>query len=436
MEQFIAIMWRIDYPLSLLILYTAFFIPSNKKKLFFIPLIVGIAAMFGFWQIQAYVPIFRENVFLAMLLYTFELGIFSAMIIFTFDVSIPSSILIMLFIVSLQHLSYKISLQTVNFIDINLYNTGYYFIFSYSFLIAITIIIYFFYSRKLNEYIGYATIYSNMIAFGVIISIVLFFSFYQQKLMFLENENRLLITTLFNFSNIIITALNIVFLYVFSILQKRKQEALIVSLMAQKERERFELAQITVDEINIKYHDLKHMLQDNEAHINEEDLKEIRETVTNYKAIIQTNNAGLNVVVYETQLKCIKLGIDLNVLIDGDAFADFKPHHIYSLMSNLLDNAIEAVNEIEEKEKRRIFLKIKTVRESIILSLENYIKQTPKMFRGIPVTSKKDVNKHGYGLKSVKRIVDRYDGMLDYSTRDNKFIVTIVFPKKLNNDKN
>lgn len=425
-------MWRIDYPLNLLILFLAFFIPSNKRKLFFIPLIIGIFSMFAFWQLQVYFPILRNNVYLAMLMYIVELGIFLAMIHFSFDMSFSSSILVLLFIVSLQHLSFKLSLQTVNFIDINIYNTGYYFIFSYSYLIAITVIIYFFYSRKLNEYINYATIYSNMIAFAVIVFIVLFFSLYQQRLMFLDNENRLLITSLLNFSNIIITLLNIIFLYVFTVLQKRKQEALISSLLAQKERERFELAQITVDEINIKYHDLKHMLQDNEGRINEEDLKEIRETVTNYKAIIQTSNSGLNVVVYEAQLKSIKLNIDLNVLIDGDVFINFKPHHIYSLMSNLLDNAIEAVDKIEEKEKRRIFLKIKTVRESIVLSLENYIKQTPKMVKGVPVTSKKDSIKHGYGLKSVQRIVDRYNGVLDYSIKDNKFNVTIVFPKIVN----
>lgn len=430
MDFFINTLWRIDYPLCLLILYLAVLIPTNKKKHFYIPLIIGIITMVLFWQLQVEFPILKENIFLAMLMYMIELAIFLAMIIFTLDVSVSSSILVMLFVVSLQHLSYKLALQTMNFIDINLYHTPFYFVFSYSYLIVITVVVYFFYSRKLNEYIGYASIYANIIAFTVVVLIILFFSLYQQKFMFSDIENRFLITSLFNFSNIIITVLNIVFLYVFSILQERKQEALIISLMAQKERERFELAEITVDEINIKYHDLKHMLQDNEAHINEEDLKEIKETVTNYKAIIQTSNSGLNVVVYEAQLKCIKLGIDLNVLIDGDSFKDFKPHHIYSLMSNLLDNAIEATNEISEKEKRRIFLKIKTVRESIILSLENYINELPKMFKGVPVTSKKDASKHGYGLKSVQRIVDRYDGVLDYSVKDNKFTVTIVFPKK------
>ena len=431
MEQFISLLWRVDYPLSLLILYLAFFIPAHKKKFFYIPLVIGIAVMFSFWQLLTEFPILKNNVYLAMLIYIVELLFFLVMIYFTIDVSFPSSALVMLLIVSLQHLSFKLSLQLLNFIDINIYRSPYYFICSYSFLIVTAIVAYFFYSRKLNEYIGYANLYTNMIAFGVVIIIVLFFSLYQQKLMFIENENRLLITTLFNFSNILITLLNILFLYIFAILQKRKQEALIISLMAQKEKERFELAQITVDEINIKYHDLKHMLQDNEAHINEEDLKEIKEVVTNYKAIIQTSNAGLNVVVYEAQLKCIKLGIDLNVLVDGDAFKDFAPHHIYSLMSNLLDNAIEATSEIEDKENRRIFLKIKTVRESIVLSLENYINKSPKMFKGVPISSKKDSSKHGYGLKSVKRIVDRYDGMLDYTVKDNKFRVTIVFPKKI-----
>ena len=203
--------------------------------------------------------------------------------------------------------------------------------------------------------------------------------------------------------------------------------------MASKEKERYELAKITIDEINIKYHDLKHMLQNNTTNINDEDLKEIKETITNYKAIIQTSNQGLNIVVYESQLKCINLGIDLNVLIDGDVFKDFKPHHIYSLLSNLLDNAIEAVDEIKDKDKRRISLKIKNVRESIVVSLENYYSRKPIFLNGRPLTSKKDSSKHGYGYMSIKRIVDKYDGVLDYSFKDDKFVVTILFPKRKEN---
>ena len=423
------VMWRLEYPLTLLIVYFAFFICSNKKKRFYIPLIVGILAMFGYWQIQGINKIIVENVFLATPFYLLEITILAAMVYFTLDIGLSSSIFLTINIVSLQHVCYKGSLQIVNFIDMELYHSPYYFIIDYAFTIVFAVIIYFTYSRKLIEYISYASVAANTVAFAVFVAIELVFSFYQSKLKFLDNPNRMLINSLFNFSNIIISILLISSLYTFVILQKRKQEALIISLMAQKERERFELSKITMDEINIKYHDLKHMLQDNNNSINEDDLKEIKETVTNYKAIIQTSNAGLNVVVYENQLKCIKLGIDLNVLIDGDTFTDFKPHHIYSLLSNLLDNAIEAVEPIKEKNKRRVSLKIKTVRESIILSIENYFDIPPKMFNGVPI-SLKNSTKHGYGLKSVKRITDIYDGVIDYSIKDDKFIVTIIFPKK------
>ena len=433
MGYFIEVLWRVDYPLNLLILFLAFFIPSKKKKRFYIPLIIGLVILFGFWQLQTDVPLIRENVFLSMGIYIVELGFLLGLIYFTLDFGFESSLFIMIFIVASQHLSYKLALQLVNFIDIGLYNTSYYLLISYSFLILITIALYFAYTRNLNEFVSYANILSNSIALGIIILIALFFSLYQRKVMFIESEHRFLISTLFNFSNIIISIMVILFLYGFSVSQKRKQEALIVSLMASKERERYELAKITVDEINIKYHDLKHMLQDNTNNINEEDLKEIKETVTNYKAIIQTSNEGLNIVIYESQLKCIKLGIDLNVLIDGDVFKDFKPHHIYSLLSNLLDNAIEAVDKIEDKERRRISLKIRTVRESVIVSLENNYEKKPVLINGRPLTTKIDASNHGYGYISIKRIVDKYDGVLDYSLKDDKFVVTILFPKK---DKN
>ena len=43
------------------------------------------------------------------------------------------------------------------------------------------------------------------------------------------------------------------------------------------------------------------------------------------------------------------------------------------------------------------------------------------------LTSKQDKSLHGYGLKSVERIVTRYDGDLAYEMEDGMFVVSITF---------
>lgn len=428
MDLLVQILWRLDYPLTVLVSFLVFFIPLKKRKHFYIPLIIGIIALFGFWQIREIPGIDKDNEWISLLFYLGAITILYFISLLTLEVDYKSASFIILCALTLQHLSFKIALQTINFIDINLYHSAYYFLFSYPILIALCFVIYFLFSRRLKEYIHFVNIYFNVVAFTLFVLIAIIFSIFEQKVMFIDSPDRLLISSLLNFSNITITVLIVTSLYFTSVIQKRKEETLLLSMMAQKQRERFELAKITIDEINIKYHDLKHMLQDNQNKINEEDLKEIRKTITNYKAIVQTSNVGINTAVYESQLKCVNLGIDLNVLLDGgDMLKDYKPHHIYSLLSNLLDNAIEAVSKLDE-DKKRIYLTIKKVRESTVIIIENYTENNPVMDDGLPTTSKKDHTRHGYGLKSVKRIVDIYNGLLNISTKDNKFIVKIVFP--------
>ena len=430
MHDFLTLLWKVDYPLTLLVSFLAFFIPLKKRKNFIIPLVIGLLALFGFWQIRDIRGVNKDSELLLIIFYLGEIGILFATTFFTLEIDLTTALFILQCVLSLQHLSFKVSLQIVNFIDINLYFTIYYFLISYLVLAGFTVLMYFIFSRRLTDYVGFSNIIFNTIAFTLIIAIVIIFSIYEQGIMFQNMENRLLITSLLNFSNIIIILLIIVFLYTTAILQKRKEETMLLSMMAQKERERFELAKITIDEINIKYHDLKHMLQDNKTNINEEDLNEIRKTITNYKAIVHTSNVGLNTAVFESQLKCINLGIDLNVLLDGDVFQGFKAHHIYSLFSNLLDNAIEYVSKYEEVEKKRILLTIKSVRDSIVIIVENYLEKEPTIQNGLPHTSHKDLTRHGFGLKSVKRIVDIYEGLFTIKTDDNKFTVKIVFSKQ------
>lgn len=430
MEHFINILWKIDYPLTLIVSFVIFLLPLRKRHRLWIYFSLFAVALFGVWIVRSYIPDIQNNVGLTILFYILEISVLFGLIYFTLDVKLSSALVVLLCAVSTQHLAFKLSMQLLIFIDISLFNSAYYFLTSYLMLMVFAIFIYFVFARRLVEYIDYANIYFDMVVLALVILIEIVLSIYQQNIMFMEHENRVLIASIMNISNIILTAFILFILYVSTVYQKRKEESLVLSAMSQKERERFELAKITIDEINIKYHDLCHMMQDNEKNINDEDLKEIKQTVTNYKAIIHTSNTGLNVVIYEAQLKCINLGINLNVLVDGDSLAGFKNHHIYSLFSNLLTNSIEAVENIEDKDQRRIFLSIKRVRDSIVISIENPIKEAVSLKNGMPLTNKKDTVKHGFGLKSVKHIIDIYNGAFSLETKNNKFVVTIIFPKQ------
>ena len=133
-------------------------------------------------------------------------------------------------------------------------------------------------------------------------------------------------------------------------------------------------------------------------------------------------------ILTEKSLICKKYGITLTCLADAERLRFMREGDLYSLFGNLLDNAIEAVKKLDAPEKRIIALNIKPAEEMLTIGLSNYYQGTVELEGGLPRTSKEDKNYHGFGMKSVKRIVEQYGGALTLRVADNMFRVSILFP--------
>lgn len=83
---------------------------------------------------------------------------------------------------------------------------------------------------------------------------------------------------------------------------------------------------------------------------------------------------------------------------------------------------------IEDKEKRLIHLSVSASRGFLVIRCENYCLETPAFADGLPVTSKPDAQNHGYGLKSIRYSIEKYDGTMTLRNEDDWFRATIVFP--------
>lgn len=419
-------LWAIDYPLELFLAFIIFFIALNKKKKWYIYLPLTIVALFGIWQLY-HIDFIYNNELLTISFYVLMMGITYLMIISAIDISPINALFVLGSILSMQHLIYKITMEIIIAIDMSLLSEIYYFLISYIAMLIIYPLIYLLVARKLKDYIDSTNVVANLVAIVLIISVEIILGIYEQKIFLSDFPNHKAISLLINSSNIIITAFNLVFIYITAILQHKKEENIILNLINNKNQSRYELAKVTVEEINMKYHDLKHALKKED--LDDELKKEIEETITNYKAIVNTNNKGVNVAIYEAQLRSIKEHIDLNVLIDGSIPNNIKNHHIYSVLSNLLENAIEATKKLAEPNKKHISLNIKSIKGSTIINIENFVDEKIVFKNGFPLTSKKDKSSHGYGLKSVSNIINnKYDGTISFKQIDDKFIVNIVLP--------
>ena len=106
---------------------------------------------------------------------------------------------------------------------------------------------------------------------------------------------------------------------------------------------------------------------------------------------------------------------------------------LIALFDNLLSNAFEAATN-EKKENRLIHLQVKNEKQMTMVVVRNYSSIEPKFKEGMPVTSK-DKTYHGYGVKSVKRIVEKYNGEVNFSYNNNFFMCRIIFPYSLGEEK-
>ena len=424
MQTFFNVLWSLDYPFQLLMSFLVFFIPLKKKRNYLIYLIAGIVILFGFWQLNL-LPIFDEGYFSVIPLYFAEAAIILGLIYFTIDVNFMSCLSLLSCVITTQHLSYQLTTAFYMLIDVNLMHSSYYFLASYIILFTTCITIYFLFARKLANFSDIQPLFISIITVTLVVSVEIVLSVGEQQIFFIEGIPTLLLSMV-NLSSLVFTIFILVFLYISAISEKTKEENNALSLIKSKDKERYEMAKVTSENINIKAHDLKHMLRKGE--LNEADAKEIQDIITNYKTIIQTDNVGFDTIIYEEQLKCIKLGIDFSVLAENNCFSNFKPTHIYSMFANLIDNAIEATTGLQDNDKKTIVLKVKNVRDSIVIVLENHFSKSPVIKNGVPQPSKKDRINHGYGVKSVLRTVNSYNGVFNASIENNLFSVKIVFP--------
>ena len=95
------------------------------------------------------------------------------------------------------------------------------------------------------------------------------------------------------------------------------------------------------------------------------------------------------------------------------------------LFGNLIDNAIEAV---EGENEKFIEIRISTFHNFCNIHISNpfsksILKDNPQL-----MTTKKDADLHGWGLKSVRSVVEKYCGLFDYYEKNGKFTVHISIP--------
>lgn len=200
-------------------------------------------------------------------------------------------------------------------------------------------------------------------------------------------------------------------------------------------REQQKLSRESINIINIKCHDLKYRISKISRIENEKDQKEYIESVKDalaiYDNIFQTGNDALDLVLTEKSLLCNEYNIKLSSMVDGSILNFLHTTDVYALFGNLMDNAIESVMKEADEEKRIISLTVSRRNQGSYIHMENYCNEAVEFEDNLPVTTKKDKEYHGFGVRSIRYIVEKYKGSLLMRAGGDRFLVDILFyPEK------
>ena len=222
-------------------------------------------------------------------------------------------------------------------------------------------------------------------------------------------------------------------LYIFEMFYSNniKYQMKIIEELKKKEINQYKVSKDTIDMINIKCHDFRHQIREFGIHqrIDGETIENLNKLIRVYDSTYHTANEALNVILSEKSLLCNNKGIRFTCIVDGEAINFIDDEDIYSLFGNMLDNAIEAVSELGEGEKI-ISLKIKRVGNLVSISVKNGYKGSITMENDLPISKKDDKTHHGFGMKSIKMICEKYKGSFKFTSDHNIFAITILFIPK------
>ena len=233
---------------------------------------------------------------------------------------------------------------------------------------------------------------------------------------------------------------NIVVYLIYEKAEKSNQKLIELELTNQKndiDMQYLSLLERKNEQMQIMTHDYKNNVQTIAEMTDSPEIKEYVNSmvgeIKKYNQIAKTKNKLLDVILNKYTDICESKDIHFETDIMTDNLSFFDGYDISSLFNNILDNAVESA---EKSNDRFISLSISTSLNSYRkIMIINSCDSEPETKNGKLITSKSDKSTHGLGTKSISKIVNKYDGELqwDYNGNEHTFKLTIIIPLNYTN---
>lgn len=222
--------------------------------------------------------------------------------------------------------------------------------------------------------------------------------------------------------------------------QKKNEEFTQMQLLLQQESDRaqyYEMLLMQNENQRILIHDIKKHLQSiamlNEQREHDKIDAYIRQLIlsSNLKEASRLcDHELLNSILCRYMQQCIKDHITLHADIRSRTVDFIASNDLTSLFCNLLDNAIEAAGIVPDS-----FIEINTSKRKktpfVVITVINSCRTNPFLSNGRQLcTDKSDKRRHGFGLKSIRRTVQKYHGSMQMYYNDDTFTFHTIITLK------
>lgn len=234
--------------------------------------------------------------------------------------------------------------------------------------------------------------------------------------------------------------MNLLFLSISSHVQRINREHVALQLALQRDRAdaaHYQALQAQFDNQRILVHDIKNHLRTINALAEQGDSLEIstyiRQLDASLQAVPQARICGepiLNMLLLRFREECRHKQLVLQCDIRDHCLTFMDAADLTTLFSNLLTNAVEAAS-VSQEGQIELSIRRSPERAAVMITLSNSCDLAPETDgEGNFVTRKKNRERHGIGLKSIRRVVRKYKGLetTQYDPELLRFCHIIHFP--------
>ena len=184
------------------------------------------------------------------------------------------------------------------------------------------------------------------------------------------------------------------------------------------------------EQIRLLKHDMKNHTLVMLSYLEEENVKEAKayagkllDKLNKMYSYVNVGNALLSYIMNNKLSEAKERGLEIKAEIENLTFAYMDSVDFSALLNNLLDNAISGALDTEEK---KLEVKVISQKGMDVIVVKNSIRESV-LENNPTLSSTKEESGHGFGIRQIRSITEKYDGMLDIYEKNQMFVVSVMF---------